>query len=279
MLLRLLRPLAPLALLAPGLAATPARGAAPAPLPYRFLVVIHDQWKDPASEVIQERNEFSLLCSLLRSWGLPFAIHRLDQQRFDAYHLLDREGRPLYGTILWNAPGAALDAHGTGTLRLLVRDHGVGLVAFSDTVENPVIAELAGLRPQGKSTTTGRLEPAGEHFITRGVEPNPPVPVVTKLHRSPWTTANQPTVSGPNVALAGATAIARSGSQPLLTVHAHPGGGRVVWLDVERSSGRLFRQEMRDILKRALVWVQGYALYAEYPRSVVLSMDDMGSSD
>src|SRR5205809_773817 len=75
------------------------------PLPYRFLLVIGDQWSDPASEVIEGTSEFSMLCALLKSWGLPFDIHRLDQQRFDAYHLLDRNGQPRHGTIIWDAPG------------------------------------------------------------------------------------------------------------------------------------------------------------------------------
>jgi len=40
--------------------------------------------------------------------GLPFDILRLDQQRLDNYYLLDREGQPRYGTILWIAnPDAA----------------------------------------------------------------------------------------------------------------------------------------------------------------------------
>jgi hypothetical protein len=36
---------------------------------------------------------------------------------------------------------------------------------------------------------------------------------------------------------------------------------------------------VRDLLKRSLVWAQGYALYAEYPRTVMLFMDDIGTSD
>ena len=82
------------------LSLAPLAAAAPPALPYRFLLVIHDQWQDPASEVIQERNEFSMLCALLRSWGLPFDIHRLDQQRFDAYLHAQVERAPAAGAPL-----------------------------------------------------------------------------------------------------------------------------------------------------------------------------------
>src|SRR6476660_3006997 len=90
---------------------------APGPLPYRFLVVIGNQWSDPSSEVIVGGSEFSMICALLKSWGLPFDIHRLDQQRFDAYHLLDRNGRPRHGAILWSAPGVKLDGDASALLR------------------------------------------------------------------------------------------------------------------------------------------------------------------
>ena len=80
------------------------------PLPYRFLLVISNQWKDPASQVIEDGGEFNTLAALMKSWGLPFDILRLDQQRLDNYHLLDRDGRPRYGTIIWDAGPGDFDA-------------------------------------------------------------------------------------------------------------------------------------------------------------------------
>ena len=90
-------------------------------LPYRFLLVISDQWKDDASLVIQPPNDFQFLAALLKTWGLPFDILRLDQQRLDRYHLLDREGRPLYGTILWNTGAAKVPDQDLDVLEGLVR--------------------------------------------------------------------------------------------------------------------------------------------------------------
>jgi hypothetical protein len=66
---------------------------------------------------------------------------------------------------------------------------------------------------------------------------------------------------------------------PFLTIRAVPGGGRVVWLDAHRASARIGVPILRDLFKRSLVWAQGYALYAEYPQSILLFMDDVGTSD
>src|SRR5512132_452660 len=64
------------------------------PLPYRFLLVISNQWKDPASYLIEGGGEFQVIATLLKIWGLPFEILRLDQQRLNRYHLIDRERPP-----------------------------------------------------------------------------------------------------------------------------------------------------------------------------------------
>jgi hypothetical protein len=261
------------------LPAQPAREKPP--LPYRFLVVINDQWQDPSSEFIDNACELSMLCTLLKSWGLPFDLYRLDQQRFDAYHLLDRAGRPLHGTIIWNAPGAKLDSEAAALLRTLVHQHGVGLVAFSDSVNTPAVAELAGVSVAGSYKSGDALAFPGEHFITRGLNAQEPPPIaVSKLLRNKWTiTAAATAVGGVEVKAPAASVVTRRGEHPFLTAREIAGGGRVVWLDAERTTAQIYKQSMRDLFKRTLVWVNGYALYAEYPRSVLLAMDDMGASD
>jgi hypothetical protein len=263
------------------LAAAPLAPAAagPPPLPYRFLLVVNDQWKDPASEVMEKADELSILCVLLKSWGLPFDIHRLDQLRFDAYHVLDRSGRPLHGTIIWNAPGATLDAEAEKLLRGLVTTHGVGLVAFSDTVLAPVVAELTGVKPTGKYEAAVALAPAGAHFISRGVQLAESTAKVSSLLRNRWPGATVEAASGTAADVRDDAVVVRRGGRPFLTARQAPGGGRIVWLDAERTTGQLWRQSVRDLFKRALVWANGYALYVEYPRTALLFMDDMGASD
>jgi len=257
------------------------RAHAASPLPYRFLIVINDQWKDPASEVIEEADEFSMLCALLKSWGLPFEIYRLDQQRFDAYHLLDRAGRARHSTIVWDAPGAVLEKQSADLLRSLVADQGVGLIAFSDTVTTPVIAELTGVKETGPYSSAEPFLITKEHFITRGIAGGEPPPhPITKLLRNQWTAADKAPFRGREVTLeAGTYALASRAGHAALTVRDGGEAGHVAWLDPDRASGQIYRQRWRDLLKRTIVWANGYALYEEYPRSVMLSMDDMGAAD
>ena len=244
--------------------AAPAQPAGPGPLPYRFLLVISKQWKDPSSKLIEPGGEFPVVVSLLKSWGFPFDILRLDQQRFDRYYLLDREGRPRYGTIIWDADAAVADPKQTPLLRTLVKDYGVGLVALGDTVAAPDVAAACGVEHGGPYRLSDGLSFSRAHFITRGLE--------SRAGEFPPLDGSY--LPGTTVRPAGATVLARRGRMPFLTVQ-----GRAVWLGADRGGVQIGRQIVRDLFKRALVHAQGYALYAEYPRSVLLFMDDFGTSD
>src|SRR3954454_13480408 len=72
--------------------------------PSRFLLVVGNQWEDDASFLIERSGEFQVTAALLKTWGLPFDVLRLDQQLMDRYHLLERDGSPRYGTIIWDVP-------------------------------------------------------------------------------------------------------------------------------------------------------------------------------
>ena len=236
-----------------------------APVPYRFLLVIGNQWKDPSSRLIEAGGEFPVVVTLLKTWGLPFDILRLDQQRFDGYYLMDREGQPRYGTIIWDADAHAVASEDLALLSTLVKDHKVGLVVLGDTVANPPVAILAGLEYAGEYHLSDGLVFSDGHFITRGL-----------VGREKEFTG---TVSGSRVSTEEAIAVVSCGQIPLLTVREISGGGRVAWLDADRASARIAVPILRDLFKRSLVWAQGYALYAEYPKSILLFMDDFGTSD
>ena len=236
-----------------------------APVPYRFLLVIGNQWMDPSSRLIEAGGEFPVVVTLLKTWGLPFDILRLDQQRFDGYYLMDREGQPRYGTIIWDADAHAVASEDLALLSTLVKDHKVGLVVLGDTVANPPVAILAGLEYAGEYHLSDGLVFSDGHFITRGL-----------VGREKEFTG---TVSGSRVSTEEAIAVVSCGQIPLLTVREISGGGRVAWLDADRASARIAVPILRDLFKRSLVWAQGYALYAEYPKSILLFMDDFGTSD
>ena len=237
-----------------------------APVPYRFLLVIGNQWKDPASRLIEPGGEFPVVVTLLKTWGLPFDILRLDQQRFDRYYLTDRQGRPRYGTIIWDADANVGEPKNLALLSTLVRDHGVGLVVLGDTVASPQVAAVAGLEYAGEYRRAEGLAFSDGHFITCGLAGS----------QKEFPASD---VSGSRVSAREATAVVSCGPMPFVTVREVPGGGRVVWLDAHRASARIGTPVVRDLFKRSLVWTQGYALYAEYPRSILLFMDDFGTSD
>jgi hypothetical protein len=235
-------------------------------LPYRFLLVIGDQWTDEASCLIDGPSEFSALVTLLKTWGLPFDILRLDQQRFDPYYIMDREGRPRYGTILWDAGPAGLEGKDLRLLPTLVEQAGVNLVVLGDTLAVPAVSQLAGVECSGSCHSGAGLTWIGRHFITRGV-----------MAKADDFARSKP--AGCKTVVKQATVAARRGADAFLTVRELAGGGRVAWLGADRPSMQIGLQVVRDLLKRSLVWAQGYALYAEYPHAVMLIMDDIGTSD
>jgi hypothetical protein len=238
------------------------------PLPYRFLLVISNQWKDPASYLIEGGGEFQLIASLLKSWGLPFEILRLDQQRLDRYHLIDREGRPLYGTIIWDADPSGMKGKDLSFLPPLVKDFGLNLVILGDTVSVPEVANLAGLDYISEYRLRDGLTFVGEHFITRGLAGR----------QKEFLAGAGSGVPGSKVVPKEAAVLAKRAHLPFLAVREFPGGGRVAWLGAHRGT-QLSKQIVRDLFKRSLVWAQGYALYAEYRKSIILFMDDFGTSD
>ena len=243
-------------------------GCAAAAPPYRFLLVIGNQWDDDASYLIERSSEFQVMAALLKTWGLPFDILRLDQQQMDRSHLLDRDGSPLHGTIIWDAPADQLKGKNIELLQELNRQ-GVALVVLGDTVAAPGVASLAGLRYVSEYKSHDGLSFSSEHFITRSLAGR----------EKELLAGSGYSLGGSKVIPEDATVIARRGNAPFLSVREAPGAGRTVWLGVDRSVGQMQNQLVRDLFKRSLVWAQGYAAYAEYDRAMILFMDDPGTSD
>src|ERR1700727_3932942 len=76
--------------------------------PYRVLIVISDQWKDPRSFLVSGGGEFQTLVTMFKSWGIPFDILRLDQTQMDPNHFRDFSGHARYGAILWDVPDESI---------------------------------------------------------------------------------------------------------------------------------------------------------------------------
>src|ERR1039458_7469774 len=132
--------------------------------PYRFLLVVGSQWEDDASFLIERSGEFQVTAALLKTWGLPFDVMRIDQELLDRYHLLERDGSPRYGTIIWDA--ADLKDRDIGLLAEL-NAQGVSVVILGDTIKHPVLARLAGLRYVADYKAYDQAVFDAGHFITR----------------------------------------------------------------------------------------------------------------
>src|SRR6185503_15556236 len=125
-------------------ALVPARAAEPLK-PYRVLIVISDQWKDPRSFLVSGSGEFQTLVTMFKSWGIPFDILRLDQTLMDPSHFTDFAGRARYGAILWDAPNDISTADQALVTEAVEKLH-ISLIALGDRVRQPAIQALLGIR-------------------------------------------------------------------------------------------------------------------------------------
>ena len=117
--------------------ALPVRAAEPLK-PYRVLIVISDQWKDPRSFLVSGGGEFQTLVTMFKSWGIPFDILRLDQTLMDPSHFADFAGKARYGAILWDVPGEVSPADQALVSDAVQKLH-ISLIAIGDRVRQPAI--------------------------------------------------------------------------------------------------------------------------------------------
>ena len=217
-----------------GLLITCCAVAAP---PYRFLLVVGNQWEDDASFLVERSGEFQVTAALLKTWGLPFDILRLDQQAMDRYHLLQRDGTPRYGTVIWDVPE---DSKGRD-LKLLaeLNQQGVSVVVLGDTIKNPDVARLAGLQYVSDYKAFEQATFDSSHFITR-----------TLAGREKELLAGVGySYDGLKVVPQEGIVLGRRGAAAFLTALERPGRGRIAWLGVDRSVAQLQNQLVRDLLE------------------------------
>jgi len=235
----------------------------------RVLLVIDDQWKDPTSYIIQDGEEFQHIAALLTLWCVPFDILRLDQEPLTINRFIDLHGNPAYGCIIWDANTLELPMRIDYTvLRHAVVDVGINLIALSDRIQEPELQKLLGLEYIGSAPTEENIRVSNDHFVVQ--------PFLNKQIAANSTDNHQSCI---HVKLTNAEAIGMQGDYPQITVrHLSPHGPRVVWLGGDAETMFLSSIEMRTILKRALVWCTGYAIYKTYPRTVMVKLDDPGTA-
>ena len=235
--------------------------------PYRVLLVISSQWKDPASFLVTGGGEFQTLVTMFKSWGIPFDILRLDQVALDPGQFADFHGNPRYGAILWDAGSDAhLSADDSAVIREAVEEKHISLIALGDHMQQPEIQRLLGLRYLSTHMHSAHAMVAGESFVLRGLGPD--------LHtKGPELTAKQRV----QVEVAGATVLAAAGGMPQMTERELGSDTRAIWIGGDTDQMLLY-QPVRTALRRAVTEAIGYSLVKTWTNKIVLTMDDMGNA-
>ncbi|UCF15724.1 MAG: hypothetical protein JSW59_20205, partial [Phycisphaerales bacterium] len=123
--------------------------------PYRVLVIIGDQWDDPGSYGIDGRSrfggrtresdkDFRDVITMLKIWGIPFDILRLDQQRLQMNRLLNGIAEPNYSCLIWMADPTILRGYSANyeTVRRGVQEYEMSLIGLFDHVTTREISDL-----------------------------------------------------------------------------------------------------------------------------------------
>ncbi|MFO7668847.1 MAG: hypothetical protein R6W31_04240 [Bacteroidales bacterium] len=260
--------------------------------PFRVLVVIGDQWKDPAGFMVEraaptgefsgyfmypevyEGNDFHQLMILLKSWGIPFDIVRLDQQFLDPHMFTDMNGDPLYGTILWDVNQSERLLHPDYSIvQRMVKEKGIGLIALSDRISQPEIQDLLGVKYLGAWESNQVMKPAKEHFLTEGLSPSFKVDVDDATDPSYGVHMKRQKVE----VLDGAEVLVNQGDWPQVTARTYPSGGRVVWIGNDFNS-MFDYQDIRTLLRRSITWTTGYSLFKTWENEIIMMMDDPGGA-
>jgi len=244
--------------------ALPLRAAEPLK-PYRVLIVISDQWKDPRSFLVSGGGEFQTLVTMFKSWGIPFDILRLDQTLMDPSHFADFAGNARYGAILWDVPGDVSEADQALVSDAVQKLH-ISLIALGDRVKQPAIQRLLGIQYKGDYMNSAHQIAKGDSFVLRGLDPDlrqqgPDIIAMKRVQAD----------------ATGAKVLAEAGGMAQITEREIDPGTRAIWIGGD-SDQMLLYQEIRTALRRAVTEAIGYSLTKSWTKTIVLTMDDMGNA-
>ncbi len=250
--------------------------------PQRVLLVIGDQWEDPASFLIDldindapeydhtirpKGIDFMQLVVMLKSWGIPFDIVRLDQQSLDINMLLDPDGNPLHGCVIWAAdPHADLLRQDYGLLTEAVEQHGVNIVALSNRIDQPEIEKVLGVTYKGYFHSSDDATVGSGHYLTRTLGPVLlSMAEVGYMHRVQAEAGKDTEV------------LATQGEYPFLTLRQTPSGSRAIWIGGDALI-MFDQQSIRTLLRRAITCATGYSLYKTWENRKIIAFDDPGGA-
>ncbi len=270
--------------------------------PFRVLVIIGDQWKDPMSYNIDpfrvQGEDFLDVITMLKIWGVPFDILRLDEQRLQINRFLDYAAKPAYGCVIWMADPDKLSGMSANyeTLQRAVNEYGISVIELFDYVSTEKVANLAGINFAGvknvKLGGTGqKLVITGDHFITAG-SVGSVFPDNKQLAKSTIPEANGITIDvagnkedvseigvvdcsvSPDVKV-----LAKIGDVPQMVVRDINQDTKAVWIGGGKDWFRKY-PVMRNIFRKALVYSIGYGVFNDnFENGFIFIMDDVGCSE
>jgi len=236
--------------------------------PYRVLLVISEQWKDPQSFLIADGGEFQTMVTLFKSWGIPFDILRLDQRVLDANDILDMQRRPRYGAIVWDVDSDhKIRPQNFEVLRESVERHHISVIAIGNRIKFPAVQELLGIKYRAEHLHSSHIENAAPaSFLLRDLpkdldEGGPKLPFRKRVQ----------------VQITSAQTLATQGGMPVITLRELNPTTRAIWIGGD--VGQMFNYPaIRTVLRRAVTEAIGYALVKTWTNKVILAMDDLGNA-
>ena len=240
--------------------------------PNRVLVVAGVQMRDDA--VIRDAWDFGDIVALLKLWGVPFDILRLDLHRMALADFADESGRAKYGALIWTArrqddhPWSPQDYRIAA--QAVTKLH-IGFIAVGNKIQEKPIQDILGLsyRDFGEFKDPVKVSSVS-HFVTRGLE----------KEAVPASEAFEEGGAMVSVDERDAAVLAKAGRWPQLAARTVDGTSRTRAVWIGGDPDRVFRTVpfFIKVLRRALVWVRGFGFTKDYGKSVILRMDDPGSS-
>lgn len=270
--------------------------------PYRVLVIIGDQWKDPTSYNIDPRRvkgtDFLDVVNMLKIWGVPFDILRLDEQRLQINRFLDGVARPNYGCVIWMADPDKLKGFSANyqTLKRAINEYGISMIALFDNIKTRQIADLVGVEYKNVSQIQldGKAEKftiSGQHFITsdainvmlpdRKYLANTSIPAANGI--TPYTfeeNEDKTMFSVVNCKVKdSSTALGFVDSIPQFVVRDINKDTKVIWIGGGKDWYRKY-PVMRGVFRKALVYSIGYGVFNDnFKNGFIFIMDDIGCSE
>ena len=238
------------------------------PRPYRILMVISEQWKDPRSFLIAEGGEFQTMVTLFKSWGIPFDIVRLDQRVLDANDFLDMKRRPRYGAIVWDVDSEhKIRPQNFEVLKDAVERHHISLIAIGNRIKFPTVQELLGIEYKAEHLHSSHLENVEPRaFLLRDLPKD-------LDEGGPKLTFRQRV----QVVVKSAQILSTQGGMPAITERELNPTTRAIWIGGDIA--QMFEYPaVRTVLRRAVTEAIGYALVKTWTNQIILAMDDLGNA-